>query len=98
MMDTITALMQAVDTIADVYLRMLNNISDSYAKDGFKACAGMAQLCKHRIRTELHSMHILDEAPRDLPTAVLERIINEYHRALDAMAEQFIADIDARSK
>jgi len=98
MIDTITALMQAVDTIADVYLRMLDNIGDAYAKDGFKASAGMAQHCKHWIRAELHSMHILDETPRDLPTAVLERIIAEYHRALNAMAEQFLADMDARGK
>lgn len=98
MIDTITVLMQAVDTIADVYLRMLDTISEAYAKDGFKASAGMAQFCKHRIRSELRSMHILDEVPRDLPTAVLERIIAEYHRALDAMADQFIADMDARDK
>lgn len=96
MIDTFTALMQAVDTIADVYLRMLDHIYEAYLLDGFSASAGMALHCKYRIRNELSRMHILDEAPRDLPTAVLERIIAEYHRALDAMADQFLADMDAR--
>ncbi len=98
MMDTITDLMQAVDTIAAVYLRMLDNIYEAYLLDGFSASAGMALHCKYRIRIELHSMYILDEAPRDLPTAVLERIIHECHTALNALADQFLADMDARDK